>query len=124
MSTKYVVVYNTTPDPIPVDDEGRVVATREWAAVQRSKVQTQIADGNLLVVDVNTIDDNSNPIAFQAKQQYERLMAEWETEKTSASDSTQGASKTVYDEPETVRTVTKTGGRRGDTSLPKKTSAS
>jgi hypothetical protein len=72
---KYVVVYNTTNDAIPIDEEGRVVASREWAAVCVDDVSEFIANDRLLVVDHNLIDHMSTPIAWEAKQRRDKLAA-------------------------------------------------
>lgn len=81
-SSKYVIVYNTSPDSIPCDDEGRQVAPQAWAAVQRSKVQEHIGAERLIVVDPEGIRDESNQMAREAKADLERLESEWEAEKS------------------------------------------
>jgi hypothetical protein len=100
MSTKYAIVYNTTNDSIVCDDNGRVVAPREWAAVQRTKVQDEIAAGHLIAMtptDIDAITDMSNPLAIRAKEEYDVLVAEWEAEKEEPKEA---ASKTDYDDSE------------------------
>jgi hypothetical protein len=104
-TTKYVIVYNPTMDSIPIDEKNRVVAPHEWAAAQRSQVQNDIASGNLMVMDVDLIDDTSNPIAFQAKQEYLRLTEAWEAEKAAelaAKQQGEEELKTDYDKSETT----------------------
>lgn len=86
MSEKYAIVYNTSSNSVVYDDAGRVVAPQEWAAVQRSRVQEYIASEELIVTDPSTINELSNTVAFAAKQEYDRLVAEWEAERNSKND--------------------------------------
>lgn len=86
MTEKYCVVYNTSSNTIAYDDDGRGVAPQEWAAAQRSKVQSHIANGELIVVDPSTVTVLSNEVAWAAKQEYDRLVEEWENEKNAKND--------------------------------------
>lgn len=85
---KYAIVYNTSNDSIGVDDEGRVCAPQEWRAVTLSDVQDHIANGHLVETDPKSIDHRSNPSAWEAKQEYDRLVATEEESKTDYPEST------------------------------------
>jgi hypothetical protein len=80
-STRYAIVFNTSEAAIPYDEEGRQVFPGEWATVQRSKVKDHISEGRLVLVDPETIGDDSNITVKALKDQYDKQTAEWEASK-------------------------------------------
>lgn len=68
-ATTWCVVYNTSPHPQMIDEEGHVVDPGTWACARRSFVKPLTDQDLLIVVDMDTIGDSSNPAARLAKEE-------------------------------------------------------
>lgn len=104
-SRKYAVAYNAAIGPVEIDSmTGTQLLPQQFAAVQRSQVQSHINDGTLIVVDETTIGDESMRGARDALAEYQRLTAEWEKEK-SASTSEPADAAADYDDSASKKTA-------------------
>jgi hypothetical protein len=85
MSEKYCIVYNTSPGPIELDDEAGIqVLPQEFGVAERHKIRDRIQSEELVVINGDTIKDDSAQGARAAKAEYERLKKAWEKEKDDA----------------------------------------
>lgn len=72
----YVVVFNSSSAPVPIDDEGRVVYPHDWAAADEDSevVQQQIRAGHLRIIEVESVSrSGTNPAVIMAKEQVDAM---------------------------------------------------
>jgi len=107
-SQAFVIVYNNGNDTIELDNEtGLLLAPRDWACARRSKVSDGIGNGSLITVNPDTIIETmSNPLAWAAKQAYDKACSDYDAAQAAASTDQAGPS-TDYDKS-TEDTTSKT----------------
>lgn len=109
-STKYVVIYNSTFHSIELDDEAGVqLLPGAFGVAERRKVQGRISDEDLVVIDANNIGDDANPSAKAARDEYNRLTAEWEAQKAGSSETKEDASN--YDDSANKKSAAKSSSK-------------
>jgi hypothetical protein len=98
-ATTFVVVYNTSSDNIVVDDAGHSVDPQSWRSARRSYVRDHIDNSRLIVVDIDTIGDDSNAAARLAKEEVISANEEIDAAKksTESKDTKATASKATVD---------------------------
>jgi hypothetical protein len=83
-ATTWCVVYNGSPNPEPVDEDGRTCYPAEFTHAKRSVVKDLIDRDVLMLVDPDGITDSSVPAARMAKEEVTRLNGAIDAEKAQA----------------------------------------
>lgn len=93
-ATTWCVVYNTSESSQVIDDEGHAVDPHSWACARRSFVRDLIDREVLLVIDIDSITDESNYTARMAKEEVVQRNGAIDAEKKADEDTTAEASTT------------------------------